>query len=634
MDSNFERILSGKKRKSQDAEAPTFSFKINLVPSSEDVSAEYSWKDLVEKCRDEDQTHLEINTPLKLKPKASKKRLTPTPKKKKRRKLDEESEYDFDDPFIDDEELTDEEIPPELTTARGGFYINVGALNLIKKPTNIFDEDTEEMMDKLDDMDECTDTEPEGDAQERREEGGEDEVTLSNFPKMTDSPKPKVAVKKSFVKVNKVKSLATPSKVKKKVKKEKLTISEKLKTKKKAKQVDSSNKENINQVQGKENSVSTPKKVEGKSKSLSSTPKKEILTPKKQKQSGTPKKENKTPKKDAVLSAQKPVATPKKEKSSPKKKVQTETSSPKKKVKTASPTKKIKAKVKPSVKKVKKQVKVVKTRKKILPSQLPDMSDYDKQIMAIVSKTETNWKCIQCPHEHESRANVLVHAEQHFPETVLQCVICEKTFSMKRNLKQHVLKNHAEPDTTNIKKKFNKDGNAIKVATKKTVNTAKKKVVKDCKISKKSIKAPTKKKVVNSMQLCYTEDFDLKVAELVEKSEEKWKCKACDNTSDTKALILKHAEQHVEGFTLPCLLCDKTFTMKRVLKQHMYTKHKDSIKTKSGKKEMAKSNKKKMDKEVTQVMAKPKVTKTLKKKDQSLDVADPHAVPQCPSQAK
>ena len=49
---------------------------------------------------------------------------------------------------------------------------------------------------------------------------------------------------------------------------------------------------------------------------------------------------------------------------------------------------------------------------------------------------------------------------------------------------------------------------------------------------------------------------------------------------------------------------------------------------------MAKSNKKKMDKEVTQVMAKPKVTKTLKKKDQSLDVADPHAVPQCPSQAK
>ena len=250
MDSNFERILSGKKRKSQDAEAPTFSFKINLVPSSEDVSAEYSWKDLVEKCRDEDQTHLEVNTPLKLKPKASKKRLTPTPKKKKRRKLDEESEYDFDDPFIDDEELTDEEIPPELTTARGGFYINVGALNLIKKPTNIFDEDTEEMMDKLDDMDECTDTEPEGDAQERREEGGEDEVTLSNFPKMTDSPKPKVAVKKSFVKVNKVKSLATPSKVKKKVKKEKLTISEKLKTKKKAKQVDSSNKENINQVQG------------------------------------------------------------------------------------------------------------------------------------------------------------------------------------------------------------------------------------------------------------------------------------------------------------------------------------------------------------------------------------------------
>merc|ERR1712079_282513 len=42
------------------------------------------------------------------------------------------------------------------------------------------------------------------------------------------------------------------------------------------------------------------------------------------------------------------------------------------------------------------------------------------------------------------------------------------------------------------------------------------------------------------------------------------------------ALVLKHAEQHVEGFTLPCLLCDKTFTMKRNLKQHMYLKHKES----------------------------------------------------------
>ena len=53
MDSSFERILGGKKRK-REKETETYSFEINLVPYSENVFAEYSWKDLVEKCKDKD----------------------------------------------------------------------------------------------------------------------------------------------------------------------------------------------------------------------------------------------------------------------------------------------------------------------------------------------------------------------------------------------------------------------------------------------------------------------------------------------------------------------------------------------------------------------------------------------------
>lgn len=577
MDSSFERIIGGKKRKRMNTEAPTFSFDINLVPYSEDVFAEYNWKDLVDKCQDRDETYLEINTPLK--PKACKKLKLPSPKKK-RRKKDEELEYDIHDPFIDDEEQTDEEIPDELMTAKGGFYINTGNLILIKKP---IEENTEEMVENLESTDEndCTDTEPEGDAEgtsvDKVDQGEEDEVTLTQFPKKPKSPKTKVAVKKAFVKVKKVKKISSPTKVLKKVKKLKLEGSEKPK-KKKLKLVDSSNKENIDQLQAEK--LATPKKLD--KKVLNSTPKKDILTPKKPtgtiSPKKTPKKEpvatphkEKTPQKDlsAIPKKEKTpkkglVATPNKDKTSPKKKVKSEASlsSPKKKLKTTS-LKKTLSKPSKTGKKIVKSV-----RKKILPSQLPDMTEYDQKIMAIVSKNESTWKCLKCPYEHELKANVLIHAEQHLTDIVLQCVLCDRTFNSKRLLKQHVLKTHAEPTSTKVKKKTKVDG---KITTKK--------VGKDGKTKKKLTKGVAKK-VISPIQLCDTQEFDAKVAELVEKCEDKWKCKECDYSSETKALVLKHAEQHVEGFILPCLQCDKTFTMKRVLKQHIYTKHKDSIKPK------------------------------------------------------
>ncbi|TRY72197.1 hypothetical protein TCAL_11287 [Tigriopus californicus] len=68
-------------------------------------------------------------------------------KKKKARKLDDYADlgygYDSNDPFIDNSEVHDEIVPANLTTAHGGFYVNIGALEFKTRESADEDSDVE-----------------------------------------------------------------------------------------------------------------------------------------------------------------------------------------------------------------------------------------------------------------------------------------------------------------------------------------------------------------------------------------------------------------------------------------------------------------------------------------------------------
>ena len=118
-DKEDEDVMSniGKPKSKNKDEKKTYVFEIELTEYTNVNYAEYNWKDLVQaeedKDRDSDIEIIEIEAPSK---------------KKMNKSQDPEDDYDLDDDFIDDTEVNDEEVPAEVSTAHGGFYINTGSL--------------------------------------------------------------------------------------------------------------------------------------------------------------------------------------------------------------------------------------------------------------------------------------------------------------------------------------------------------------------------------------------------------------------------------------------------------------------------------------------------------------------------
>ena len=140
-----EEVLIGKKNKRGSKEKKTYVFDIELTEYTNENYAEYNWKDLVEKeenkDRDSDIEIIEIDIN-ESKPKS----------KKKPKPVDPEDEYDLDDDFIDDTEVNDEEVPDEVSTACGGFYINTGSLKFKYKEgvNNVMKDSTTPSLDDRD----------------------------------------------------------------------------------------------------------------------------------------------------------------------------------------------------------------------------------------------------------------------------------------------------------------------------------------------------------------------------------------------------------------------------------------------------------------------------------------------------
>ena len=73
------------------------------------------------------------------------------------------------------------------------------------------------------------------------------------------------------------------------------------------------------------------------------------------------------------------------------------------------------------------------------------------------------------------------------------------------------------------------------------------------------------------------EEIDTKMRELYEKTDDGWKCLACDHTSKGKVSsnIRQHVETHMDGLCFTCNLCDKEFRSRNSLNRHKNYTHKN-----------------------------------------------------------
>ena len=68
-------------------------------------------------------------------------------------------------------------------------------------------------------------------------------------------------------------------------------------------------------------------------------------------------------------------------------------------------------------------------------------------------------------------------------------------------------------------------------------------------------------------------ELDLQIKQMIEKTEDLWKCKLCGRTSAQKINIQNHAETHIGGIMHSCPMCSKTVSTRHNLRSHVSTMH-------------------------------------------------------------
>jgi len=66
-----------------------------------------------------------------------------------------------------------------------------------------------------------------------------------------------------------------------------------------------------------------------------------------------------------------------------------------------------------------------------------------------------------------------------------------------------------------------------------------------------------------------TEDIDKQLDELMEKEGSQYRCKSCGKMSSRKLHAYEHAENHMEGLSYNCHMCDKTFRLRSSHRNHV-----------------------------------------------------------------
>ena len=69
------------------------------------------------------------------------------------------------------------------------------------------------------------------------------------------------------------------------------------------------------------------------------------------------------------------------------------------------------------------------------------------------------------------------------------------------------------------------------------------------------------------------DELSFQINEMIEKNDDVWTCKICWKTKAHKGDLQKHAETHIKGISHVCHICNKTFTNRHNLRNHISGTH-------------------------------------------------------------